>query len=102
MTLNIMVVGQCFLFSLLRLLLSLSSDSPTCSPLGPSQQLEDQHLAFLWLNKAVVYIRQSAHMDVLIFYVFMECVCVCCFSAVFENALFYVSCNSLVVSSDVS
>lgn len=79
MTLNIMVVGQFFLFSLLHLLLSPhsiseSSDSRTCSPMGPLQQLENQHLAFLWLNKAVVYICQSAHMDVLIFYVFTECV----------------------------
>ena len=79
MTLNIMVVRQCFLFPLLHLLLSPhsisgSSDSHTCSPVGPSQQLENQHLSFLGLNKAVVYICQAAHMDVLIFYVFMECV----------------------------
>ena len=72
MTLNIMVVGQCFLFPLLHLLLrphsiSGSFDSHTCYPVGPLQQLEDQHLAFLWLNKALVYICQSAHMDVLIF-----------------------------------
>lgn len=68
MTLNRMVVGQCVLFPLPYLPLSLcsilnSSDSHTCSPVGPCRQLEDKHLAFLWRNKAVVSICQSPDMD---------------------------------------
>lgn len=95
MTLNIMVAGQCFLFPLLHLLLSsysipLSSDTHTCSPVWLLQQLENQHLAFLWLNKAVVYICQSAHMDVLIFYGVGGTAVSGSSSSGFGNNLFYV------------
>lgn len=77
MTLYLTVVGQCFWFPLVYLLLSLAQflSAMTLTPAlqcGPLQQLENQHLHFLRLNKAAVYICLSAHMDVLIFYVLME------------------------------
>lgn len=64
MALNIMVPGQCSFVSVIHLLLSpysisLSSDTHTCSAVWPLKQLENQHLGFLWLNKAVVCICQS-------------------------------------------
>lgn len=74
-TLGIMMVegGFCFLFLLLFLYsTSLDCDTYTCSPARPLQQLENQHLSFPWLNKAVVCICQLAHMDVLIFYALIE------------------------------
>lgn len=77
MTLGVMMVERGFLFPRFCLLLFLYSipldcDTYTCSPARPLQQLDNQHLSFLWLNKAVVCICQLAHMDVLIFYVLIE------------------------------
>lgn len=100
-----MVVGQCFLFPLLHLLLSPhsisgSSDSHTCSPVGPSQQLENQHLAFLGLNKAAVYICQAAHgcAHILCLYgVRVKAVSGSLRPCFFGNNSFYASCNFTLV-----